>query len=295
MTPLDAPRTARGRGIVALMPLDADDLARTALADLVPRNHYRLAGTGDARFASFAPQVVRIAFQHLGARPSLLLFCGPAQRPSEAVRLAAEWAAANWQPTAIQRRVEPGVVVVQVAPASELVPAGAVEGTAVPAVIWTVDQESGHAETPPGPRGGPSPGPVRRAARDLVAGRPAVPIGVLGASERELMQSSSRRPSAAVVPGLAGLVLVLVGFRLAMTVFGDVARHDWTALPRDVVLLAGLIGAGILLYDYAGLRGRLPGFSSRRRWVTILTWAGYVAAVVVVAEALGYFVPLART
>jgi hypothetical protein len=273
------------------MPLDADDVARTALADLVPRQHYRLAGLTDARFAAFAGDVVRVAFQHLGPRPSLVLFSGPGQRPEEAARRAAEWAAASWQPTAIQRRVAPSVVVVQVADRSELAPAGPVEGAAVPAMIWTVDRDRGTVEAPAGLPGGPRAGSVRRAVGDLMAGRPAVPIGVLGAAERELMKGGSRALSGAVVPGIVGLVLVLVGIRLALNVLGDVTGQHWSALPRDAILLLGVIGAGLLLSDYGGLRARLPGFSSRRRWVALLSWAGYVAAVVVVAAVAGFVVP----
>src|SRR2546430_4689668 len=90
------------------MSIDADDLARTALVDLIPRHRYRTAGRSDERFTSFAPLCVRVAFQHLGAHPSLLLFCGPGQDAREAARLAAGWAEANWRPTAIQRLPPPG-------------------------------------------------------------------------------------------------------------------------------------------------------------------------------------------
>ena len=48
-----------------------------------------------------------------------------------------------------------------------LASAGPVEGTAAPAVVWTVDAESGEVAAPPGPRGGPSAGAVRRAERRL--------------------------------------------------------------------------------------------------------------------------------
>src|SRR5207302_10747452 len=97
------------------MPIDADDLARTALAELIPRHRYRTAGRADERFASFPPGCVRVAFQHLGAHPSLLLFCGPGQDPRWPARLAAPWAAARWRPAAVPRRVEPGVVALQAA------------------------------------------------------------------------------------------------------------------------------------------------------------------------------------
>lgn len=273
------------------MSIDADDLARTALVDLIPRHRYRLAGRSDERFLTFAAGCVRVAFQHLGAHPSLLLFCGPGQDPREAARLAARWAEANWRPTAIQRRVTPGVVAVHVAPARELAPAGPVEGAPAPAVVWTVDAGSGRVETPAGPRGGPSPGPLRRAARELAAGRPAVPLGVLDHAERDVMQIR-RGYSIGSVPGVVGLLLVLLGLRFAYTVYVDFAYRQWLALPRDLVLLLGVIGAAALAFDYGGLRSRLPGFSSPRRWVPALSWAGYVAAVVVAAALLSLLIPI---
>jgi hypothetical protein len=268
------------------MPIDADDLARTALADLIPRCRYRTAGRTDERFASFAPGCVRVAFQHLGANPSLLLFCGPGQDPVAAARLAATWAGASWRPSAVQRRVLPGVLAVHVAPGGALARPGPVEGAAVPAVVWTVDADSGRIEAPPGLRGGPPAGPIRRAAARLAAGQPAVPVGVLDHAERSVMQVR-RGMSITGVPSVVGLVLMLLALRLGFTVFGDVVAGAWLALPRDGVLLAGVIGAAALAFDYGGLRGRVPGFSSTRRWVPMLSWVGYVAAVLVTAFLVG--------
>jgi hypothetical protein len=269
--------------------IDADDLARTALADLIPRSRYRLAGRSDERFTSFASLCVRICFQHLGARPSLLLFCGPGQDPHQAARLAADWAAANWRPSAIQRRVTPGVVAVHVAPAPQLAGPGAVAGAIVPAVVWTVDAGSGHVETPSAPRGGPPAGPIRRAARHLANGGEAVPIGAVGAAEREVMQVR-RGYSVGSVPAVVGMVLILIGLRLAFTVYGDVAGHQWLALPRDLLLLAGIAGAAALAWDYGGMRSRLPGFSSRRGWVVAVAWGGYVVVIVIGAALLGLLI-----
>jgi hypothetical protein len=85
------------------------------------------------------------------------------------------------------------VVAVHVAAASALARPGPVEDAAVPAVVWTVDAESGRVEAPSSPRGGP----------------------------------------------------------------------------------------------YGGLRGRMPGFSSPRRWVPMLSWVGYVTAFLVAAFLVG--------
>jgi hypothetical protein len=273
------------------MSIEAEELARTALVELIPRRRYRLAGRGDERFAAFAPQCVRIAFQHLGAHPSLLLFCGPAQDPREAARRAAAWAAASWRPSAIQRRVRPGVVAVHVARAGELAAAGPVEGAEAPAVVWTVDAESGAVQAPASPRGGPPAGPVRRAARHLARGGEPAPLGALDVAERGVMQARRGGYAPGTVPSVVGLLLALVALRLAFGVYGDVVSRQWLALPRDVTLLAGVVGAAALLFDYAGIRGRLPGFSSSRRWVPALSWVGYVAVVLAATALLGLLVP----
>jgi hypothetical protein len=278
--------------ILPVVSIDAEELARTALVDLVPRQRYRLAGRHDERFSAFAPLCLRIAFQHLGANPSLVLFCGPGQDPREAARQAAAWAAGAWRPSAIQRRVLPGVVAIQVAPAAGLVAAGPVEGTAAPAVVWTVDAGSGDVAAPPGPRGGPSAGAVRRAARHLASGRPVPPLGALDVAERAVMQGR-RSYRVGGAPGVVGLVLALVAVRLVFGVYGDVVSRQWLALPRDLVLLLGVAGAIALAADYAGVRSRLPGFSSSRRWVPALSWVGYAAAVLLATALLGLLVPVA--
>jgi hypothetical protein len=273
------------------MSIDADDLARTALAELIPRQRYRTSARTDARFESFTPLCLRIAFQHLGARPSLLLFCGPGQDAGEAARRAAAWATENWRPSAIQRRVEPSVVAVAIAPPAELPPAGTVDGATGPAVVWTVDADTGSVHAPVTPAGGPSLGIVRKAARDLAAGRPPAPIAALDVAERNVMLGRGRRYTAGAVPGIVGLVLVLLAVRFAFTVFGDLTAQRWVALPRDAVLLAGVLGAAALAFDVGGLRSRLPGFSSSRRWLPLLSWVGYVAVVVVAALLLGLLEP----
>ncbi len=273
------------------MAIDADDLARTALVDLIPRHRYRLAGRTDERFAGFALLCVRIAFQHHGAHPSLLLFCGPGQDPREAARRAAAWAVASWRPSAVQPRVTPHVVAVHVAAPEQLAPAGPVTGAAAPAVTWTVDAATGAVAAPDRPRGGPAVGPIRRAARHLARGGPAAPVGALDVAERSVMHVR-RGVAISGGPGVAGLLLVLLGLRFAFAVFGDVVTRQWLVLPRDLVLLAGVVGAAALAFDYGGVRQRLPGFSSSRRWVPLLSWVGYIAAVLVAAALLGLLVPL---
>lgn len=271
--------------------IDTEDFARTVLVALIPRRRYRTAGRTDERFASFAPLCRRIAFQHLGAHPSLLLFCGPNQDARVAARRAAAWAHANWTPTAIQRQVLPGVVAVHVAPALGLGRPGWVEDAAVPSVVWTVDADSGRVEAPAGPRGGPPARTFAHAARHLAGGGAPASFGELDYAERGIMQVHRRSPAVTRVPGVAGLVLALLGIRFAFTVWGDIMGGRWLTLPRDLVLLAGIVGAVALAFDYGGVRGRLPGFSSTRRWVPALTWIGYIAAVVIVAGLLGLLIP----
>jgi hypothetical protein len=276
---------------VTMAAIDTEDLARTVLVALIPHRRYRTAGRNDERFASFAPLCQRIAFQHLGAHPSLLLFCGPDHDPREAARRAASWAGANWTPSAIQRQVLPGVVAVHVAPHSRLARPGWVEDAAVPSAVWTVDADSGHVEAPAGPQGGPPARAVERAARHLATGGAPATFGELDYAERGIMQVHRRSTTVARAPGVAGLLLMLLGFRFAYTVFGDVMGGRWLTLPRDLVLLAGIVGAVALVFDYGGIRGRLPGFSSTRRWVPALTWVGYIAVVVIVAGLLGLLIP----
>src|SRR5947209_20053494 len=93
----------------------ADDLALAALLKIVPAG-YRLVDVTDTRFPGVRDKFVRLALKHVGPRPSLVGFCGPDQDPVAAAGAAAAWAAANLGPTAIQRRVDPGVVVVTLEP-----------------------------------------------------------------------------------------------------------------------------------------------------------------------------------
>src|SRR5438445_13837745 len=101
---------------------------------------------------------------------------------------AATWAEANWRPNAIQRRVRPGVVVVHVAPANQLTPAGQVAGTAVPAAIWTVDSESGRVAVASTPPGAPPGGEMKRAATARLTGAPTPSRGGLDLAERSRIE-----------------------------------------------------------------------------------------------------------
>jgi hypothetical protein len=161
-------------------------------------------------------------------------------------------------------------------------------------VVWTVDADTGRVEAPWRPAGGPSAGSLRRAAAHLAAGGPATPIGILGQAERGVMQGRSRSAISGG-SGLLQLALVFVGLRFVFTVYGDVIGGRWLALPRDLVLLAGVIGAALLAMDYQGLRSRLPGFSSSRPWVPILSWVGYVGAVLIAVALLGLLIPTSRS
>jgi hypothetical protein len=289
-----------------------EDLARTALVRILPRSRYRLAAQGDARFASFAPSTSRIAYRQQGATPSFLLFSGPGQDPRAAATAAATWAEANWRPNAVQRKVRPGVVVVQVAPAGEMTAAGPVEGTAVPAAIWTVDSMSGRVEVAGNPPGSPSGGEVRRAAVALAQGLPAPSLGELDLAERSLMQTRTiAMPQ--VLGGAMGILLVIFALRYGIgglfsllalpAIFG--AAGNVGSLSSSTVLLYGgflinvLMLAGILFglavyFNVRNLAFSLPGFSSSVPRTRNLAWGGYAAIMIVFALVLDVALPAAE-
>jgi hypothetical protein len=282
-----------------------EDLARTALVRILPRSRYRLAAQSDARFASFAPNTARIAYRQQGATPSFLLFSGPGQDPRAAAAAAAAWAEANWRPNAVQRTVRPGVVVVQVAPAAELSPAGLVEGTAVPAAVWTVDADTGRVELAGQPPGSPSGGELKRAAAALAAGAPAPTLGELDLAERSLMQTRTVAMPRAL-GGVLGVVLVLFalryGFGALMSIFAFSSLLGANNVPGGTpVVVAGLVAnalilVGILvglgvLFNFRNLALRLPGFSSPVSRTRNLTWAGYAAVMIGLAVVLDVVVP----
>lgn len=284
------------------MPFDAEGLARTALVRILPRSRHRLAAAGDPRFATFAPHCVRVAYRQQGADPAFLIFNGPGQDPRAAALEAARWAEANWRPSAIQRQVRPGVVVVQVGPRSELVPAGPVPGAAVPAAIWTVDSESGRVEVAGRPPGAPPAAEIRRAASALARGQEPPPLGELDLAERALMQGRPRSMPLRV-SGVVGLVIVLFAFRFGFSSLRGVLAYATLARTAPVLGLLGVIanalllvgivlGVGVLL-NLGNLAFALPGVSSPDRRVRTLTWAGYAVVMGLLAVTVSYLLPQA--
>jgi hypothetical protein len=291
-----------------------EDLARTALVRILPRSRYRLAAPTDARFASFAGNSARIAYRQQGATPAFLIFSGPGQDPRGAATAAAAWAEANWRPNAIQRRVRPGVVVVQVAAAGELTTPGLVASAAVPAAIWTVDSESGRADTAGQPPGSPSGAEVRRAGAALAQGLPAPSLGELDHAEREIMQTRTvAMPQA--VSGVVGILLVLFALRygfgalISLEVLGAALSSPETlaGLPGGKLLVYGalfvnalilvgiLLGLGVL-FNITNLAFRMPGFSSPVPRTRTMTWVGYAAVMILLAVVLDGVIPgLERT
>jgi hypothetical protein len=291
------------------VPFTVEDLARTALVRILPRSRYRLAGQGDSRFQSFASSTSRIAYRQQGGTPALLLFSGPGQDPGAAATAAAAWAEANWRPNAIQRTVRPGVVVVQVAPAAELVKAGLVAGTAVPAAVWTIDSETGQVATAGNPPGSPPGTAIRSAAAALLRGQPAPTLGELDLAERAVMQVRTVGMPRGMVGGALTILLVIFAFRyglrglfslfdlpsvLSMSGSGPDAGNTAAVLVGvvvNVVLLAGiLLGAG-LLFNFRNIAFRMPGFSSPVPRTRSLTWGCYIAAMIVLAVVLDGVLP----
>jgi hypothetical protein len=286
-----------------------EDLARSALVRILPRSRYRLAAPTDARFASFAGNSSRIAYRQQGATPAFLIFSGPGQDPRAAAAAAAGWAEANWRPNAIQRRVRPGVVVVQVAPASELTTPGLVASTAVPAAIWTVDSESGRVVTTGQPPGSPSGAEVRRAGAALAQGLPAPSLGELDHAEREIMQTRSvAMPQA--LGGIVGILLVIFALRygfgalISLEVLGAALSSPQTlaGLPGGKLLVYGallvnvliLVGVGLglgVMFNISNLAFRMPGFSSPVPRTRTLTWVSYATVMIGLAVVLDGVIP----
>jgi hypothetical protein len=286
-----------------------EDLARTALVRILPRSRYRLAAPTDSRFASFAANSARIAYRQQGATPAFLIFSGPGHDPRAVATAAAAWAEANWRPNAIQRRVRPGVVVVQVAPASELTTAGMVASTAVPAAIWTVDSESGRVDPEGHPPGSPSAAEVKRSGAALAQGLPAPSLGELDHAEREIMQTRTvAMPQA--LGGFVGILLVLYALRyglgalFSLYVLSSVLRAPQSVVTQSgghLVIYAGvlvnllilvgiLIGLGVF-FNVSNLAFRLPGFSSPVPRTRTMTWVGYAAVMVLLAVMLDVVIP----
>lgn len=272
------------------MPFTAEDLAVTALVQILPRSRYRLAAQTDPRFQAFASNCTRIAYRQQGGTPAFLLFSGPGQNPNAAALAAASWAATNWRPNAIQRTVKPGVVVVHVAPGNQLTPGGPVAGAAVPATVWTVDSATGKVETTGKPPGSPSAGAIRNAAANLVRGVPAPPLGELDLAERGVMQMRMASMSPALGYGLRILLLIfalryglggLVGlFALGSVVNGGpgLLSYETLRIVMSVVLLAGIVFGAGMLFNFRNMAYSTPGFSSATAAVRNAAWIAYIAA-----------------
>lgn len=291
------------------MAFSVEDLARTALVRILPRSRYRLAALTDARFASFASNSARIAYRQQGATPAFLIFSGPGQDPRAVATAAGAWAEANWRPNAIQRKVRPGVVVVQVAPGAELTTSGLVPATAVPVAIWTVDSETGRVDTVGQPPGSPSGAELKRAGAALAQGLPAPALGELDHAEREIMQTRTvAMPQA--LGGVVGILLVIFALRYgfgALISIGALSSllsspQSLASMPGgallvygelfvNVLILVGIVlGLGVL-FNVRNMAFRMPGFSSPVPRTRTLTWVGYAAVMVGLAVLLDVVLP----
>lgn len=289
------------------VPFTVEDLARTALVRILPRNRYRLAAQTDSRFQSFASNTARIAYRQQGSTPAFLLFSGPGQNPHAAAMAAAAWAEANWRPNAIQRKVRPGVLVVLVAPGNQLPPAGPVAGAVVPAAVWTVDSAAGKVEAAGKPPGSPSASELRHAARALMRGEAAPSVGELDLAERGVMQLRTLTMPRAM-SGLIGIFLLYFAFRYGLgglfsfmllpALLSDTkspgALLSIATLAVNALLLLGiLLGAGVTL-NFRNMAFRVPGFSSAAPGKRNLAWGGYVAVMIGLAIALDVVIPAAE-
>ena len=118
--------------------LAPDDYARAFLLRIVPSG-YRLIDDGDNRFAGVRQDFIRLAFKHIGPRPSLVGFSAPGTDAVGAASGLAEWAARNIQPTAVQPRINPGVLVIAIDPVEPTEP-GRLPGAAVPTAVWVTTE-----------------------------------------------------------------------------------------------------------------------------------------------------------
>jgi hypothetical protein len=286
-----------------------EDFARTALLRILPRSRYRLAAQSDSRFQSFASNTALIAYRQQGATPAFLLFSGPGQDPGAAAMAAAAWAEVNWRPNAVQRKVRPGVVVVQVAASPQLIKAGPVVGSAVPAAVWTVDSDTGRVEVAGTPPGSPSRGAVKAAAAALVKGQPAPSLGELGLAERSVMQVRSVGMPRGIAGGAISICLILVALRyglggvfsllalpsiLASAGSGQLGYNTalvYIGLVVNILLLVGILLGAALLLNFRNLAFRTPGFSSPVPRTRSLTWGGYVAMMIALAVVLDGVLP----
>lgn len=272
------------------MSFTPEELAVTALVQILPRSRYRLAAQTDERFQSFAGNTTRIAYRQQGATPAFLLFAGPGQNPNAAAMAAASWAAANWRPNAIQRTVKPGVVAVHVAPGNQLQPAGPVTGAAVPAAIWSVDSATGKVDIAGKPPGSPAAAEIKRAAANLMRGVPAPALGELDMAERGVMQMRMVGVSPALRSGL-GILLLLFALRYGLGGLGGLIAlpsilnsgpgamsYQTLRIILSIVLLAGIVFGAGLLFNFRNMAYATPGFSSPTVAVRNVAWAAYIVA-----------------
>ncbi|MEA2683776.1 MAG: hypothetical protein QOK05_2104 [Chloroflexota bacterium] len=195
--------------IAAMASYSADDLALAALLKIVPTG-FRLIDTADTRFTGVRGHFTRLALRHVGARPSLVGFCAPEQDPVAAATAAAGWAAQNLVPTAIQRRVVPGVLVIALHPPAGVQP-GWVRGLSVRTAVWAV--QGGRLRAAGRPPGSPSPRLVRAAVSALERGVPPPSIGQIDVAERSLMYGRGSRRSFTLGGG-AGIGALVAVFLL---------------------------------------------------------------------------------
>jgi hypothetical protein len=188
----------------------ADDLALAALLKIVPGG-YRLIDTSDTRFLGVREHFTRLALRHVGAKPSLVGFCGPDQDPRVAAASAAGWASRNLVATAIQRRVDPGVLVIALEPPPGVDP-GMVRGLPARTAIWSV--EGGRLRAAGRPPGSPSPRLVGGAVAALERGDPPPSIGQIDVAERSLMYGHRSRRSFTLGGGAGIATLIAVYFLL---------------------------------------------------------------------------------
>jgi hypothetical protein len=273
--------------VLALTP---DDYARAILLEVVPRG-YRLVDPSDERLAVVHAHCLRVAMRHVGPTPTLFGICGPGGNAREAARLGAEFAARTFVPTAIQRRVRPGVVMVALGTGAELPAAGPVDGTPVPAVVWTLDTAGGRLSARGRVPGAPPAGSIKRAIDRLLRGAAPPTIGAIDVAERNLMYGRGGRRYTT-----GGTVLSLIGLLAAFALLRNlslVAAGLQAPGPRlllDFISSAGLLGLVLLAFDAGGIRARLPGFSSPNSTTVTVSFGLYIFTLLAVPGIVGAYV-----
>jgi hypothetical protein len=236
----------------------ADDLALAALLKIVPGG-YRLVDINDDRFPGVRDRFQRLALKHLGPRPSLVGFVGPGQDPVAAATAASAWAARNLVPTAIQKRVQPGVVVIAKDPPPGT-PTGMLPGVPARTAIWTV--ANGRLQSSGRPPGAPAASLVRGAVASLERGDGPPSIGKIDVAERALMSGRRTRRSFTLGGG-AGIGIFLVGYLLLRTLPGLFVPHQQqdrtgACAQNCVVLGEGDAGRAVVVSQGSEVVVQLP-------------------------------------